>query len=223
MQMNTSEAMNNARKKGYVMIQRPMRTERQRIHSVVRPVVVLVVLGILILSGCAAGGTPQPAENEPDATTSEPAETTPASSPTSDTASNDAQPSPISAPATPSIDSGPHDTRSADVITGTANVESISINILESMPVQVNVVVQGHLPDGCTQINTIHSRFDAERETFNPTLTTTRPAEAMCTAALVPFEETIALPVEGLEAGPYTVDVNGVTDTFTLAVDNIVQ
>jgi inhibitor of cysteine peptidase len=42
----------------------------------------------------------------------------------------------------------------------------------------------------------------------------------VCTQALVPFEETIPLDVEGLLAGEYTVNVNGVMATFTLDVDN---
>jgi inhibitor of cysteine peptidase len=42
----------------------------------------------------------------------------------------------------------------------------------------------------------------------------------MCTQIVVPFEESIPLDVVGLPAGTYTVDVNGVTGSFTLDVDN---
>ena len=38
---------------------------------------------------------------------------------------------------------------------------------------------------------------------------------------LAPFEETIPLGIYGLSVGTYTVDVNGVQDTFDLEVDNI--
>ena len=58
-------------------------------------------------------------------------------------------------------------------------------------------------------------------QTFQVTITTTRPADAMCTEALVPFEETFSLDVYSLPAGTYTVNVNGITDTFELAVDNV--
>jgi inhibitor of cysteine peptidase len=51
-------------------------------------------------------------------------------------------------------------------------------------------------------------------------ISTTRPADAICTQVLGSFEETIALEVEGLPAGTYTVDVNGVIGSFTLDVDN---
>jgi hypothetical protein len=104
------------------------------------------------------------------------------------------------------------------VVTGTARVEEIEILILESFPVQVNVVARGNLPDGCTTID----RIDRERQgnAFVVTITTVRPADQACTEALVPFEEIISLDVMGLEAGTYTVEVNGARDTFELAVDN---
>jgi inhibitor of cysteine peptidase len=109
-------------------------------------------------------------------------------------------------------------TPSGDTIQGEAIVDEIDILILESFPVQVNVVARGNLPDGCTEIDEIIREL--EEQTFNVTITTARPADAMCTEALVPFEETFSLDVYGLPAGVYTVDVNGVTGTFELAVDN---
>lgn len=107
------------------------------------------------------------------------------------------------------------------VVSGEARVESIEILILESFPVRVHVVVQGNLPDGCTTIDQITQ--EREDNDFVVTISTVRPAEAMCTAVLVPFEEVISLDVYGLPAGTYTVDVNGVTDTFILDVDNVPQ
>jgi hypothetical protein len=105
------------------------------------------------------------------------------------------------------------------VIYGQAVVEEIEILILESFPVQVNVVVRGYLPDGCTEIDEIQQ--ERTGQTFQVTITTVRPADAVCTEAIVPFEQVIGLDVAGLEAGTYTVDVNGIADTFTLDVDNV--
>ena len=105
-----------------------------------------------------------------------------------------------------------------EVIRGLARVEEIQIMILESFPVQVNVVARGNLPDGCTTIDQIEQ--ERQGDTFVVTITTVRPADQACTEALVPFEEVISLEVGGLEAGTYTVEVNGVRDTFELAVDN---
>ena len=106
-----------------------------------------------------------------------------------------------------------------EVILGEAVVEDIDILILESFPVQVNVVVRGNLPDGCTRIDRVIKERDGN--TFTVTITTVRPADAVCTEALVPFEELISLDVYGLPAGVYIVDVNGVSDTFELTVDNV--
>ncbi len=95
-----------------------------------------------------------------------------------------------------------------------AMVDAIGIRILESDPVQVEVVVRGNLADGCTQINeTLVSR---EGNQYQVILTTQRPPDAICTQALVPFEEIISLDIEDASPGEYTVDVNGVVDTFSL-------
>jgi inhibitor of cysteine peptidase len=92
---------------------------------------------------------------------------------------------------------------------------------MESFPLQVRVVVSGELGDGCTELNEIVQ--EREGNTFNVTITTARPAEAVCTQLLQLFEESIALDVEGLPAGEYIVDVNGVTGTFVFEQDNFLE
>jgi hypothetical protein len=84
----------------------------------------------------------------------------------------------------------------------------------------VAAVARGHLPDGCTEIDEVRSSFDEDDNTLSVEITTVRDADAVCTQALVPFEERIQLDVYGLPAGTYTVDVNGVRETFTFDVDN---
>ena len=99
-----------------------------------------------------------------------------------------------------------------------ADVTEIELLILESFPVQVMVVAKGYLPNPCTQIDQIiQSR---EGNNFFITLKTKSSQEA-CIQVLAPFEETIPLEVYGLPAGTYTVNVNGIEDTFTLDMDNI--
>ncbi|RPI50641.1 MAG: hypothetical protein EHM56_10565 [Chloroflexi bacterium] len=117
-----------------------------------------------------------------------------------------ARPSPTPAP-------GP-----GGVIRGEPTVESLDVLILESFPVQVNVVVRGALGDGCTTLDEVTTT--REGNLFRIRLTSQRPADAVCTLALVPFEEVVPLDVVGLPAGQYTVDANGVTETFELAIDN---
>ena len=95
---------------------------------------------------------------------------------------------------------------------GQATVNSVEVIITAR---QVSVWVQGDLADGCTQLaDTIQQ---SQGDTIQVTLLTARPVDAMCTPALVPFAELIPLEVAGLPAGEYTVTVNNVSATFTLA------
>lgn len=98
--------------------------------------------------------------------------------------------------------------------TGAAVVERLDVRILESFPVQVHVVLTGYLPDGCTTINATEAV--QEGTTFRIRLTTTRPADAICTQAITPFEETVALDVAGLAAGTYQVAANDLAVGFDL-------
>lgn len=104
---------------------------------------------------------------------------------------------------------------------GTANVESVQIMELETFPVQINVRARGELPNDCTNIDEITTERNGS--TFAVTITTLREAGGECTATAVPFEEVILLDVLGLEAGTYTVTVNGISGTFTLEVDNTAE
>lgn len=153
---------------------------------------VLMVAGLLVLA-CAAPPAVVPGEE-------------PASQPASGSESPAA---PVEEPAE----------GSGAIQTGEAVVESVDALILESFPVQVNVVAVGYLPDGCTTIGEVTSQQNGNE--FKVTITTERPADAMCTEAIVPYEEVIPLDVAGLPAGQYTVTVNGVSTTFELAIDNV--
>jgi inhibitor of cysteine peptidase len=107
---------------------------------------------------------------------------------------------------------------------GQAMVDSIDITLRESFPVQVDVLVKGNLPDGCTELGDAKQQLLGK--TFNINLETRKlkDADVMCTQALVPFEETIALEnVVGITAGEYTVNVNGVSKTFVMDVDNYIS
>ncbi len=110
------------------------------------------------------------------------------------------------------------ETSEDDYLYGIANVESIQVMIMESFPVQVHVIAEGYLPSGCTEINEITT--EREGDIFNIKISTKSPKDALCTQAIVPFSKTIPLEVQGLKAGNYTVNVNGVTGSFELAVDN---
>lgn len=102
-----------------------------------------------------------------------------------------------------------------------ARIDDIEIRIMESFPVQVQVTAFGNLPDGCTTVRSVD--VDHNENIFDVRIQTQRERDAMCTLALVPFEETIALPVEDLPRGEYLVNVNGVSRTFPLQIDNFVS
>jgi len=99
-----------------------------------------------------------------------------------------------------------------------ATVEEIAISILETFPVQVLVNASGYHPDPCTNIYQIYQV--REGDTFFITITTYRPS-AICITIIDPFTETIPLEVNGLPAGTYTLDVNGIQGSFTLETNNI--
>jgi inhibitor of cysteine peptidase len=101
-----------------------------------------------------------------------------------------------------------------DIIQGDAQVDSIEIIVLESSPVQAEVTVRGNLPDGCTTLEP--AAVARENNTFKVTLATRREAAAICTQALVPFEQTVLLDLAGLSAGAYVVEASGVSDTFSI-------
>ena len=103
-------------------------------------------------------------------------------------------------------------------VVGVAPVDSIEILILESFPVQVMIIARGSLPDSCTEIGNITQM--REGNTFLVAIETLRDPDLICAQVTVPFQESVSLDVEGLPAGTYVVDVNGVRDSFVLAIDN---
>jgi hypothetical protein len=105
---------------------------------------------------------------------------------------------------------------------GRATVESIEILIAASFPVQVFAVLRGYLGDGCTKITGITARGPLANR-FHIEITTERPAGALCTLALVPFEHNVPLAVHGLPKGDYEAVASGVSASFTLRQDNKLQ
>ncbi len=103
--------------------------------------------------------------------------------------------------------------------TDVAYVDSVDVLIMESFPVQVRVVIKGNLPDACSEISDVNQTRAGS--TFTIDLVVTRDPLAKCAQVLMPFEQSVALDVAGLPAGTYTVEVEGVTTSFTLDVDNV--
>jgi inhibitor of cysteine peptidase len=102
--------------------------------------------------------------------------------------------------------------------TGLALVDEIDILVLESFPVQINVIARGNLPDPCTEISEVLQ--EREGNTFVVTIKTYSPP-GFCIQVLAPFEEIIPLEVYGLPAGTYTVNVNGVQGNLDLMQEDL--
>ncbi len=100
-----------------------------------------------------------------------------------------------------------------------APVESIEVLLLESTPAQVNVIVEGMMPDACTKAGPITQR--REGEVFFVEIAMTRSDDEVCAQVLTPYEEAVSLDVEELPVGTYTVDVNGTREVFTLTTDDL--
>ncbi|MFW6096664.1 MAG: hypothetical protein ACOC9Z_01240 [Chloroflexota bacterium] len=120
--------------------------------------------------------------------------------------------------ATPAPDPDPGE---EEMIIQDAVITGVDIAIMESFPLQASAQIDGELGDGCTELAPIET--EREGDTFYITMQTMRPADAVCTMELRFFSESVRLDIEGLEAGTYTVDVNGVTETFTLEQDNVLD
>jgi hypothetical protein len=95
-------------------------------------------------------------------------------------------------------------------------ITDISVQILESFPYQIHIVVKGYLSDACTELNEITQRRDDNAVYVH--ITTKRPRDAMC--AQVITEVTERVPLEGgFLPGSYKVIVNGVEKEFELQGD----
>ena len=101
-----------------------------------------------------------------------------------------------------------------------AQIDSVAITVTDSIPPQVSAVINGTLPDACTQISSV--KQEIQDHTFIVTITTRRPLEEVCAQTATPFQVTTPLAVEGLPAGVYTVIVNGVTASFELETGTLI-
>jgi hypothetical protein len=95
-----------------------------------------------------------------------------------------------------------------------AQVEQFEIKIQDAAPAAIDLLVGGILPDGCTELGEIYQAYDSGR--FIIEITTRKPADGQTCGdtAARPFTTTITLEGYELPAGSYSVDVNGLNDTW---------
>lgn len=161
----------------------------------------MLIIAVVMMAACTARPGAEPSVSDLPTTTANPNQPVSSDDPT----------------ATPE----PEPTATGEVIITEATITDVQILLLESWPLQATVAIAGELGDGCTELEEIST--EREGDTFFITVTTVRPAEAICTQQLRFFEENVPLEIAGLSAGTYTVDVNGVQEQFTLEQDNVLQ
>jgi hypothetical protein len=102
----------------------------------------------------------------------------------------------------------------------TAASESSPI-FLDGVQVEVRdgeyyAVITGNLPDSCSTIDGVDQ--SVEGTTILLEVSASRPLGVGCAQVLTPFTQEVLLDTNGLDAGDYTVDVNGeVSTTFSVS------
>tara|TARA_R110002073_G_scaffold252228_2_gene414806 strand:+ start:299 stop:802 length:504 start_codon:yes stop_codon:yes gene_type:complete len=94
-------------------------------------------------------------------------------------------------------------------------VETVVVNIAESLPLQVSITVSGNKSIPCVELQAPAIFRNGTVFTIALAETVLGPAET-CIAVLDPFETTIELNVAGLSSGNYSVSVNGIEAEFAL-------
>jgi hypothetical protein len=87
-------------------------------------------------------------------------------------------------------------------------VESVDVLVLESFPMQLNLLVKGYQPDGCDFPVQVEQVRDGNTVTVH--IYREMPQDAICPMMIVGYEETIALE-GGFENGSFTIHVNDQT------------
>ena len=100
-----------------------------------------------------------------------------------------------------------------------ANVETVTT---ESREGAYTVLVEGQLPDACSEIGGTVQTVDGSTIRVGVLLAPPDP-EMMCAQMLTPFSETVVLNTEGLAPGEYEVSVNGVTSPLEIGTEMVAQ
>lgn len=102
-------------------------------------------------------------------------------------------------------------------------IEQVDVQVSDSFPIHVEVLVSGKLADDCKMPAYEIAEAAGRVFTVNLIESATMPTVANCRPGNTAFVQRIPLAVDGLPAGVYTVNVNGVVKNFELAVDNVVR
>ena len=93
------------------------------------------------------------------------------------------------------------------------NINTVSVNVMESFPMQISLEVSGEHPDGCDYPVMVEQ--DRDGDTVTVSIYREVPRDVMCPMMLNPYEATIKLDGT-FESGSYTIKVNGVTEKIDI-------
>ena len=95
-------------------------------------------------------------------------------------------------------------------------IESVLLVYPPAWPEEIQIVINGFLPDGCTEIYSIKPvRHENE---YTVKIYTKKEGWVECTTVLEPFEKKITLDTSELIGGNYSVVVYGISTNFSLEI-----
>ena len=109
-------------------------------------------------------------------------------------------------------ESATHDGAPADgTILKLAQIESVQAAISPTRPSEATVVIHGLLHDGATRVHDVQQQRLEDGIVL--TVITARSRNAVASLALIPFERTVTVSLQGMPKGPCKVVANGVATT----------
>jgi hypothetical protein len=112
-------------------------------------------------------------------------------------------------------ESATHDGAPADgTILKLAQIESVQAAISPTRPTEAHVVIHGLLHDGATRVHDVQQQRLADGIVL--TVITARSRNAVASLALIPFERTITVNLQGMSKGPCKIVANGVSTMVTV-------
>lgn len=97
-----------------------------------------------------------------------------------------------------------------------ANVDEVRIGSLQTPPLRVRVTADGFLTNGCERLGEVTQRLAGQTFFVEIVEVFERPPGVSCHTGITEFQKEVMLEVQGLVKGVYTLNVNGITETFEL-------
>lgn len=97
-----------------------------------------------------------------------------------------------------------------------ADVSEVAIGSPPTPPLRVRVTFHGALMNGCERLGEVTQRLEGQTFFVKVTKVYKRPVGVSCHTGVTVFKKEVILEVQELVDGVYTVNVNGVTDSFEL-------